>query len=488
MSYIIKNTSALINTLLTDAARKRISQGKFDIAYFQIGDSEVCYNCLDNFNPVDFNVLMPQYNAQNTSPIPEKNRMHVKYPLFLDSTSGSTFGVPFDNSYIDNVYNSAAPRGFFTGDTINGFSAFTSSAYTINSNFVADNTTISGSVITLSATTLYPTVSGSVTQGMYMVMFVNNSLEPITSNSPMFIYSVVSVTGDSSTATTINIEVDRTLPNYALMGYSGYSSVMFLPEKMTDLYDTFTPQPYWATDVFNFETNCDISQRNVNVWNMNIPWTESPAGIFESSYQDYNYYKSTAYTNTKEYLGYNNKNGQEDTSESFYYNSFFEKITVPSTDQKAIAIVHYTNQSIDNFYGEKFAFQEYDPTNPGNTGQARNFKISLPWLLWHKNTSGTTGEDFYVDPPGFSNIDLFQVYYVESKKDISFNNRGLRYYHLWDTHANINGIPNRVGKVFPDLKMVVFDDDEIVASLNYKSNRTWTLPAPKLGLVTPNTF
>jgi hypothetical protein len=154
MSYIIKNTSALINTLLTDAARKRISQGKFDIAYFQIGDSEVCYNCLDNFNPVDFNVLMPQYNAQNTSPIPEKNRMHVKYPLFLDSTSGSTFGVPFDNSYIDNVYNSAAPRGFFTGDTINGFSAFTSSAYTINSNFVADKTTISGSVITLSATTL----------------------------------------------------------------------------------------------------------------------------------------------------------------------------------------------------------------------------------------------------------------------------------------------------------------------------------------------
>ena len=488
MSYIIKNTSALINTLLTDAARKRISQGKFDIAYFQIGDSEVCYNCLDNFNPVDFNVLMPQYNAQNTSPIPEKNRMHVKYPLFLDSTSGSTFGVPFDNSYIDNVYNSAAPRGFFTGNTINGFSAFTSSAYTINSNFVANNTTISGDVITLSATTLYPTVSGSVTQGMYMVMFVNNSLNSITSNSPMFIYSVVSVTGNSSTATTITVKVDRTLPNYALMGYSGYSSVMFLPEKMTDLYDTFTPQPYWATDVFNFETNCDISQRNVNVWNMNIPWTESPAGIFESSYQDYNYYKSTAYTNTKEYLGYNNKNGQEDTSESFYYNSFFEKITVPSTDQKAIAIVNYTNQSIDNFYGEKFAFQEYDPTNPGNTGQARNFKISLPWLLWHKNTSGTTGEDFYVDPPGFSNIDLFQVYYVESKKDISFNNRGLRYYHLWDTHANINGIPNRVGKVFPDLKMVVFDDDEIVASLNYKSNRTWTLPAPKLGLVTPNTF
>jgi hypothetical protein len=36
--------------------------------------------------------------------------------------------------------------------------------------------------------------------------------------------------------------------------------------------------------------------------------------------------------------------------------------------------------------------------------------------------------------------------------------------------------------------MIIFDDDEIVAALNYKSNRNWTLPAPKLGLVTPNTF
>ncbi len=85
-------------------------------------------------------------------------------------------------------------------------------------------------------------------------------------------------------------------------------------------------------------------------------------------------------------------------------------------------------------------------------------------------------------------MNLFEVDYIKSKRDIQFNNPGLRYYHLWDTFANTNGYPNRVGKVFPDLKMIVFDDDEIVAALNSKSNRNWTLPAPKLGLVTPNTF
>jgi hypothetical protein len=491
MSYIIKNTAALINTLMTDAARKKISQGKFDIAYFQVGDSEVCYDCVSNMNMVDYNVLMPQYNAQNLSPVPQKNRMHVKYPLFIDSTSGSTFGVPFDNSYIDSVYNSAAPRGFFTGSTGSSisFSAFTSSAYTINPNFVIQNSGItSGNVITLSATTIDPSVSGTVTPGMFLTLFSTDSLQPLSASTPMFTYLVVAVTGDSSTATTIDIQVDRNLPNFASIGLSGLSSTMFYPSGMTVMYDTFTPQPFWANDVFNFETNCDVSQRNVYIWNMNIPWTESPAGLFSNTYQDFNQFKSTGYTNTKEYLGYNGEEGQLDTSSVYYYNSFLEEITVTPTEQKAIAIIHYTNQSIDNFYGEKFAMEDYDPTNPGNTGQARNFKLSIPWLMWHKNPNATIGEVFYTDPSGFTTQNLFQVHYMKSKKDLNFNAPGLRYYHLWDTHANTNGVPNRVGKVFPDLKMIVFDDDEIIAALNYKSNRSWTLPAPKLGLVTPNTF
>ena len=491
MSYIIKNTAALINTLMTDAARKKISQGKFDIAYFQIGDSEVCYDCVSNMDMVDYNVLMPQYNAQNLSPVPQKNRMHIKYPLFIDSTSGSTFGVPFDNSYIDSVYNSAAPRGFFSGSTGTSisFSAFTSSAYTINPNFVIQNSGItSGNVLTLSATSINTSVSGTVTPGMFLTLFSTDNIQPLSASTPMFTYLVVSVTGDSSTATTINVEVDRNLPNFNSMGLSGSSSIVFYPSGMTVMYDTFTPEPFWATDVFNFETNCDVSQRNVYVWNMNIPWTESPAGLFSNTYQDFNQFKSTGYTNTKEYLGYNSEEGQLDTDSVYYYNSFLEEITVSPVDQKAIAIVHYTNQSIDNFYGEKFAMEDYDPTNPGNTGQARNFKLSIPWLMWHKNPNATIGEVFYTDPSGFTNQNLFEVHYIKSKKDQNFNAPGLRYYHLWDTHANTNGQPNRIGKVFPDLKIIVFDDDEIIAALNCKSNRSWTLPAPKLGLVTPNTF
>jgi hypothetical protein len=197
---------------------------------------------------------------------------------------------------------------------------------------------------------------------------------------------------------------------------------------------------------------------------------------------------------TKEYLGYQTISGQyfmdysglTANTDTYYYNSYDEVIPVEPDKQKAIAIVSYTNQSINNYYGEKFAFEPYDSLNPGAVGQGRNFKVTLPTLMWHKTTGSTIGQTFYVDPAGFDSYELFEPSYMLSKKDEDMNTPGMRYYHLWDTNPNTDGYPNRVGKVFPDSELIVFDDDEIVASLSYKSNRNWTLPAPKLGLITPN--
>ena len=49
-----------------------------------------------------------------------------------------------------------------------------------------------------------------------------------------------------------------------------------------------------------------------------------------------------------------------------------------------------------------------------------------------------------------------------------------------------DGYPNRVGKVYPDQQIIVIDDEEIIAAMSYKGNRNWTLPAPQLSLITPN--
>jgi hypothetical protein len=488
MGYIIKNTTALLSIKLTDAARKKISEGSFNISYFQVGDSEVCYDCISGADLTTGMILKSEFNAQNLTSLPEKNKAHIKYPLFLSTDSTNTYGIPVNFPTIDEIYNTASPRGFFTGDT-NSYSAFTSSAYTINPNFVVDvNSLQSGNTLTITANTIDLSVSGQVTSGDFMTIFYgdNGSVSPISNNSPILTYKVINITGNTSGNTgSITIEVDRNLPDFSI--YSGNGRVLFYPKNMTIVYDTFTPNDLWVNDIISFDTNCDISERDVKIWNMNSPWTESPAGLFTNQVQGFTEFGSSGYCGTKEYLGYNSDNGQIDSGGTYYFNSFSERINVLPSNQKTIGIVHFTNNSVDNLYGEKFALKPFDPLFSGDTGQARNFSITIPWLMWHKSTTNTIGETFFVDPAGYESLNLFQIYHMESEVNSDMNNPGLRYYHLWDTNTNTNGFPNRVGKVWPDYQMITFDDEEIVAVLNSKSNRNWTLPAPKLGLMIPNT-
>jgi hypothetical protein len=103
--------------------------------------------------------------------------------------------------------------------------------------------------------------------------------------------------------------------------------------------------------------------------------------------------------------------------------------------------------------------------------------------MWHKSTGNTIGETFYIDPPGY---DLCTPFYILSKVNSDMNDPGIRYYHLYDTNPDSNNNLNRVGKVFPDQEIVIFDDEEICAAMSYKANRNWTLSAPQLSLLTPN--
>ena len=79
MGFIIKNTSGLINTRLTDTARQNISKGTFNISYFQVGDSEVSYTLSgSSYNQFDTNILVPNFNSQNSTGAPNKNKQYVK--------------------------------------------------------------------------------------------------------------------------------------------------------------------------------------------------------------------------------------------------------------------------------------------------------------------------------------------------------------------------------------------------------------------------
>jgi hypothetical protein len=623
MGFIIKNTSGLINTRLTDTARQNISKGTFNISYFQVGDSEVSYTLSgSSYNQFDTNILVPNFNSQNSTGVPGQNKQYVKYPYYVDGITGNTYGIPFLSSVVQPVFNTAAMRGFFTGnttsDTIN-WSAFTNNQYTINSNYIVDMSTLSGGTVidvvysgcntnivrlpmvgdlitiffdgsgkTNCDCSYVPTPSPTPTpstmpiyyQTYYMTncdgvspdgimslpdnydswavvtdiynqcYLVNYPIEgsanliwnggdygsnetscttcmssqvtPTPTPSPGFAcdppptptpsatlcvtepyycpppapancemsvsscytiltYKIIDICGTQ-------ITLDRPTPDFSMFDDCCYARTIVYQPTMTSLYDSVTPTPHWKDDVINFESVCDTDQFDVKVWNMNIPWSEDPAGTFVGTLFDYTHFGSTSYIGAKEYFGYMSDSGQTDTSLVFYYNSFGDVIKVEPKEQKAIAIIHYTNQSIDFFYGEKFALE---PFVDGSTGEARNFRIHIPTLMWHKNPECCYGQTFYVDPPGFedADFDLFQVCYLQSKKNSDMNEKGLRYYHLWDTNPNPSnlGKPNRIGKVFPDDQIIIIDDEEIIAAMSYKSNRNWTLPAPRIGLTTPNT-
>jgi hypothetical protein len=485
MSYIIKNTAGLINTRVTDVGRRKISEGNFNIAYFQIGDSEVSYTAIPVSSSVNNNILMPSFNAQNNTS-GQSNKENIKYPYYVNGGDANTYGIPYLNSGVDSVYNSAGSKGFFSAGT--EWTVQITSAYTINSNFYVYMSGLTGqSTITLISGSCSPTTgTPKVNQFITLFMDGSGSCSGI-SNSVILTYKIQSVTQNGSIYT---IGLDRKLPNFSAYTLtSEKAKVHIYPSGMTELYDTITPQPYWQTDTLNFESPCDVINReNTLIWNMNIPWTESPAGVFTSSNEGYQSYDSSTYVGTKELLGYNESSGQTDTGEVFYYNSFDEKIVLSPNDQKAIAIIHYTNNDIDFVYGEKFATEPYITNSTGiQIGAARNFKLSVPTIMWHKTNDSTIGVDFFVDPPNYPTYFNAGPYYIKSKVNDDMNDPGIRYYHLWDNNPDDKNQLNRVGKVFPDQQIIIIDDEELVAALSYKSNRNWTLPAPKISLITPNT-
>jgi hypothetical protein len=554
MGYIIKNTSGLVNTRVTDTGRQRLSEGNFRISYFALGDSEVSYNELPNtYNQANTVILEPEFNAQNSSGVPESNRQYVKYPYLVDEGQTNIYGIPFMDSGIESVYNRAAMRGFFTGNTtastIN-WKALVNNSYVITPNYVVnmstltgtneitvqrmdcnsqnDNTPSVGDFITIyydgraetdcSCTNLpTPTPTASVGQtptptptpsSTSSVPCASPTPTPTPTHTPcltpsntpqcplppapdcnkdviscfsILTYRIVAVCGNVLT-------LDRATPDFTDLSIDCWARTLIYPPQMVPLYDSFTPEPHWSQSVIDFESVCDTDQFDVKIWNMNIPWTESPAGLNSNTYQDYTKFGSINYIGQKEYFGYTTSSAQTSTDSVYYYNSFGEKKVVTPEEQKAIAIIHYTNQTIDFFYGEKFALELYDAQNAENTqGQARNFKLHIPTLMWHKNPECCFGQTFWVDPPGFDGKNLFQVQYIKSSVSDNMNQPGLRYYNLWDTFAQPNGLPSRIGKVFPDSKLIIIDDEEIVAALSYKSNRNWTLPAPQVSLITPNT-
>lgn len=129
----------------------------------------------------------------------------------------------------------------------------------------------------------------------------------------------------------------------------------------------------------------------------------------------------------------------------------------------------HSGTAIAFIYPGYSASNSYDKLYPGTTF------LNFPWIMWHgisteMSTSAT--------PRGLKIYDSFGTTEVDEHS-------GLKFRYLRD---GVTSTSNVVGKVFYDKKLILLDDQELVAVLQHTSNRNWTYPPCKANLIFQNYY
>ena len=99
---------------------------------------------------------------------------------------------------------------------------------------------------------------------------------------------------------------------------------------------------------------------------MNIPWSENPAGLYDSFYKGYPYFGSASYIGSKEYFGYMSDSGQTDTSVVYIIIHLMNKLLFNQVNKKLLQLFTILINQLILLWRE-IAFQPYDANNPTDT-------------------------------------------------------------------------------------------------------------------------
>lgn len=463
MSYIINNSGAFVNIKLTDTGRRKLAEGKLNFTAWGIGDSELNYNREDI---VDNYQSDPELSGTSMVLRPVDKQPNISSFISVD---GVTPTNPLTANQINTlkaiVNNKAAERGFFSANTTHTeFSTLLDTTYTV------DNGCINNIYLT-GGTTLEIGSGFTYTVGDYILLKLTNDT-----------VGTISVTGNTLPIPTLwykiqssgstYVTVDRELPN--LNSVSATTCFIIYPQgEVYNAFGSSSTIPYWNSNTLAFDSCCYISCADVPVWNMNNVWCENLAGMTGSSInntiatpnESYEKFGSWEYLGQKyPYFDYSCSVGSSGIT--------IDICDVPGTSvldtiSKSVSIIHYTNNTISNFYGE-FLFVD------GANG--KNVNVYIPDLMYHRRDyatgSGTTMGMTFIASGATKLITNTDIEYIDLIEDPSLIPSG--------------ATPMVVGKVFPQLKVIAIHDDEVVAAISYKSNRNWTLPALTASLVAPS--
>jgi hypothetical protein len=414
----------VIHIKLTDKGRQLLSTGQLTFDKFSLGDSEINYDFNEEigFDTFEQKILRPKDDNPNIVD-------------FLEQTSGVTMiDLPTIVSNTSIITNTALERGFFeTGNTATGYKLYNDAFHVKNPHGSVDISTADGTnQLDVIQSSDYDGSFDEPVVGDYVLVKWANPL--ITSGTtsrnidvpvPYIWYKIEELSGTLS-ANTLTLTVDKQIPNYNGQGSGIESLVYFYPNSNNREVSGDSIQQYFTDDrlptdflteatlafIENYEMNVD--SQLPYVWNMSIIFTEDVAGVKSTDYNYSQYF-------TKEMGG------------------FVRYIQQISPWIKKIGVIHYTNTSPSNNYGEGFVTDT--PV------------LELPTIMWHKKTDGNIG-----------------VTLSAQGSEQTLTGLSTQYYDLADEDGNV------VGKVFNDLKIFVIEDQELLFAMSYKGNRSWTLP------------
>lgn len=451
MSYIIKSTSPFVSIKLTQTGREQLAQGKLNFSYYAIGDSEINYN---RESIVDANLSNPTLSASSFVLRPVDREPKIK--SFITRADNEPF-QPIDGSVLNVVKavvnNAADERGFFnrTGSI---FTTLTSNTYTT---YV---TNIPNSSFTGGTSFAIPTSSINVGD-VLLLKLANDKIGDIINNEnaralPNLWFKVQNVGSGYVT-------LDRNLPD--TLTQSATSQVfIYRGGEVYNSIATGSTIAYWDSGTLSFDSANNVTCSDMPVWNSNSVWCESLAGMSGGTYEDYTKFGSYQYLGDKnpfmEYVC-------QSTATTLSFNCNGPGISYPDDVTKSISIIHYTNNTISNLYGEFF----YTDTVNG-----KYLNLYLPDLMYHRRFA-TTGSGTSMG-----------MNFVATGATKFIGNTDLEYIELFEDSTLISSATTAmaVGRIFPQLKMVVIHDDEIVAATSYKGNRNWTLPELSASLQSPS--
>jgi hypothetical protein len=425
MSYLQANTSGVLAARITNYGRKKIAQGNFNISYFQIGDSEFDYG----FSDFDGITNPPQ---KVLMPLDKDNQVKYPYKISESTLTGTTYGIPQQFAETKIVTNNMGPAGYVSEYIASGTSVQTPYQ-------VIDISQIDGS----NTITVTNGAAFYNTQYITIMMDYPGMNNVINRSATSLVYKIISVVGNVLT-------LDRGTPNLSSLSNKNI---------------TIISNEYSGSTFVCDETTVNEDQQAS--WNLENVWSAKAAGLdYPTEDERLSGYTSNVFVSTKEFFGYNSSSGQTSNTGTTITNCFGDAIMVLPEEQHSLSILHFSKPG-DILVDPDLTFKYEDYISHSTADDIEYFQIYIPFMCYDRNTGTTIGGLFLMDSAD---------YYINSSA-VDTRNYQMKYRYLLDE----NGY--RVGKIFVNHKVIVFDDQEIVAVLDYKSNRRYTLPIPRISLV-----